>query len=62
MAGFDAMKTEDIAYWQGQPTHVRMQAVTDLTTAAYALKGVPIVSGLRSPLVRMKRFRRPKAT
>lgn len=55
MAGREAMKAEDIAYWQNQPTHVRMQAVTELSTAVYALKGIRNVPGLRSSLVRIKR-------
>ncbi len=55
MAGHAAMKAEDIAYWQSQPTHVRMQKVTELSISAYALKGIRNAPGLRSSLVRIKR-------
>lgn len=32
------MKVEEYLYWQGRPVHERMEAVTELTIAAYRMK------------------------
>ncbi len=53
------MKADEYRYWQSRPVHERMDAVSQLTTAAYALKGLaPDVSGLQGPLVRLPRPKR----
>jgi hypothetical protein len=53
------MKADEYRYWQSRPVHERMDAVSELTTAAYALKGmVPDVSRLQGPVVRLPRPRR----
>jgi hypothetical protein len=51
---FEAMKIDEYAYWQSVPTHVRMAAISELTTMAYAMKGIH-VSRLQRTLVRVKR-------
>ena len=51
---FDQIKTDEYAYWQSQPAHVRLAAATELTAAAYAVKGIH-VSRLQRSLVRSKR-------
>jgi len=54
-----AMKADEFRYWQSRPVHERMAAVSELTTAAYALKGkVPDVSRLQGPVIRLPRPRR----
>jgi len=40
-ASLEAMKADEYEYWQKQPAHVRMDAVTELTREAYILKGIP---------------------
>jgi hypothetical protein len=35
-----AMKANEIRYWQSRAVHERMDAVSELTIAAYALKGM----------------------
>jgi hypothetical protein len=53
------MKAEEYRYWQSRPVHERMAAVSDLTTAAYALKGMaPDVLRLQGPVVRLPRPQR----
>ncbi|HEU5351305.1 MAG TPA: hypothetical protein VFU55_06880 [Terracidiphilus sp.] len=32
------MKAEELRYWQSRPAHERMEAVSSLTHAAYAMK------------------------
>ena len=44
----DAMKAAEYAFWATQPTHVKMDAVVELTEAAYAMKGIH-VSRLQRP-------------
>ena len=44
----DAMKAAEYAYWAGQPAHVVMAAILKLTTAAYAIKAIPVVRIARS--------------
>ncbi len=36
--GFDAMKAEEYAYWQGRPGHERLAAASQITSEAYGLK------------------------
>lgn len=38
----DRMKDAEYDYWQSQPTHIRMTAAMELTTAAFALKGIHV--------------------
>jgi hypothetical protein len=55
-----AMKADEYRYWQSRPVHERMAAVSELTTAAYALKGIaaPVVPRLQWPVVRLPRPQR----
>ena len=50
----DQIKADEYAYWQSQPTHVRLAAAAELTAEAYAAKGIH-VSRLQRSLVRIKR-------
>jgi hypothetical protein len=53
------MKADEYRYWQSRPVHERMDAVSELTTAAYALKGIdPDAQRLQGPVVRLPRPRR----
>jgi len=53
------MKGDEYRYWQSRPVHERMDAVSELTTAAYALKGMaPDVPRLQGPVVRLPRPKR----
>ena len=53
------MKADEYRYWQSRPVGERMDAVSELTTAAYALKGIaPDVQRLQGPIVRLPRPRR----
>jgi hypothetical protein len=53
---YKAMKADEYRYWQSRPVHERMDAVSELTTAACALKGMaPDVPRLQGPLVRLPR-------
>jgi len=36
---FDEMKADEYRYWQSRPVHERMDAVSEMTLAAYAMKG-----------------------
>jgi hypothetical protein len=42
----EAMKAEEYRYWQSQPDYARLQAVTDMARAAFALEDQEI-SGRR---------------
>jgi hypothetical protein len=56
---FDQMKADEYRYWQGRPVDERMDAVSELTTAAYALRGMaPDVPRLQGPVVRLPRPKR----
>ena len=44
----DAMKAAQYVYWASQPAHVVMAAISELTTAAYAMKGIPVMRIARS--------------
>jgi hypothetical protein len=55
----DEMKAEDYRYWQSRPVHERMEAVTQMTLAACALKGAsPDALRLQRTLVQLERPRR----
>jgi len=52
-------KADEYRYWQSRPVYERMEAVAELTLAAYALKGMaPVVPRLQGPLVRLPRPQR----
>ena len=58
-ASHKEMKADEYRYWQSRPVHERMDAVSELTTAAYALKGMaPDVPRLQGPVVRLPRPQR----
>lgn len=53
------MKADEYRYWQNRPVHERMDAVSELSTAAFELKGINLdVRSLQRPVVRVVR---PKA-
>jgi hypothetical protein len=53
------MKADEYRYWQSRPVHERMDAVSEITTAAYALKGMALdVPRLQGPVVLLPRPRR----
>jgi hypothetical protein len=53
------MKADEVRYWQSVSAQVRMDAVSELTDAAYALKGTRVdVPRLQGPLIRVPRPRR----
>jgi hypothetical protein len=59
VAELDGIKAEEYRYWQNRPVHERMDAVSELTQALYAMKGdVPDVPRLQRTLVRFERTRR----
>ena len=50
------MKTDEYRYWQSRPVYERMEAVTEMTGAAYALKGqAPDVRRLQRVIVCLQR-------
>jgi hypothetical protein len=52
-------KADEYRYWQSRPVYERMDAVSEITLAAYALKGMaPDVPRLQGPLVRIQRPQR----
>jgi hypothetical protein len=52
----DAMKADEYQYWRQQPDYERIAAVSEMTSAAYSLKGLrPDVSRLQRTLVHLKR-------
>jgi len=55
----DEMKAEEYRYWQSRPVHERMDAVAEITLAAYASKGAaPDAPRLQRTLVQLERPRR----
>jgi hypothetical protein len=55
-ASLDEMKADEYRYWQSRPAHERMDAVSELTQALYAMKAAaPDVPGLERTLVRFQR-------
>ena len=56
---YKEMKADEYRYWQSRPAYERMAAVSELTTAAYSLKGTALnVPRLQGPLVRLPRPKR----
>ena len=49
----DQMKADEYAYWQSQPGHVRIAAISEMTAEQYALKGQH-VRRLQRTLVRFE--------
>jgi hypothetical protein len=47
------MKADEYRYWQSQPGHARIAAISELTTEMYAIKGQH-VPRLQRTLVRLK--------
>ena len=55
-AELDELKAEEYRYWQSRPAHERIDAVSDLTQALYALKGeAPDVPRLHRTIARFER-------
>jgi len=55
----DEMKAEEYRYWQSRPVHERMDAVAEITLAAYQMKEpAPDVRRLQRTLVHLPRPRR----
>jgi hypothetical protein len=53
---FDAMKADEYRDWQERPAHERMDAVAEITLAAYQMKEpVPDVRRLQRTLVHLQR-------
>lgn len=52
----EEMKSDQYHYWQSRPAHERMDAVTELTTQVFLMKGAnPVVQGFRGPVVCLQR-------
>ncbi len=52
------MKADEYRYWQSRPAYERMEAVAELTLAAYELKGMaPDALRLQRTLVHLQRPR-----
>ena len=51
---FDQVKADEYGYWQSQPAHVRIAAISELTAEQYAMKGQH-VRRLQRTFVRLKR-------
>ncbi|MDR3698715.1 MAG: hypothetical protein P4L56_03710 [Candidatus Sulfopaludibacter sp.] len=55
---FEEMKADEYRYWQSRPAYERMDAVAELTLAAYQLKGMaPDALRLQRTLVHLQRPR-----
>jgi hypothetical protein len=55
----DEMKADEYRYWQSRPVHERMDAVSELSLAMYAMKGAaPDVPRLQRTIVRTQRPQR----
>jgi hypothetical protein len=39
---FEDMKRAQYHFWASQPTHVKVKAISDLTTEAFAIKGIHV--------------------
>jgi hypothetical protein len=56
-ASLDEMKADEYRYWQSRPAHERLDAVKEMVSAAYALKGwkmEPDVPRSQRPFVRLR--------
>lgn len=51
---FAQIKADEYAYWQSQPSHVRIAAISELTTEQYAMKG-QYVRRLQRTFIRAER-------
>ncbi len=51
----DPMKTDEYRDWQELPAHKRMNAVVEITLAAYRLKGLTPDTRLQRTLVHLQR-------
>lgn len=52
----EEMKADEYRYWQSRPVHERMDAVSELTLAMYAMKGAAAdVPRLQRTLARVQR-------
>ena len=59
VAQLDEIKADEYRYWQSRPVQERIDAVSELTQAMYALKGeAPGVPRLQRTLVRFERAQR----
>jgi hypothetical protein len=55
-SSFDAMKADEYRDWQERPPHERMDAVAEITLAAYQMKEpAPDVRRLQRTLVHLQR-------
>jgi predicted acyl esterase len=55
----DEMKADEYRYWQSRAAHERMEAVTEISVALYAMKGWSgDVRRLQGPVVCLQRPRR----
>jgi hypothetical protein len=55
----DEIKAQEYGYWQSRPVHERLDAVSELSQAPYAMKGATAdVPGLQRTLVRFERPQR----
>lgn len=58
-ASREEMKADEYRYWQSRPVYERMDAVSEITLATYAMKGaIPDVPRLQGPLVCVQRPQR----
>ena len=58
-ASHEEMKADEYRYWQSRPAHERLNAVSELTRAAYSLKEpLPDVPRLQRTLVCLQRPQR----
>jgi hypothetical protein len=57
-ASHKEMKADEYRYWQGQPVHERMRALSEITGAAYGLKDSADVRRLQRTLVSLQRPQR----
>ena len=56
---FEEMKADEYRYWQSRPAHERLNAVSELTEALYAMKGAaPDVRRLQRTVVHFQRAQR----
>ena len=52
----DEMKADEYRYWQRQPGHVRLAAISQLSSEAYGLTAAePDVPRLQRPFVQLER-------
>ena len=59
LAALDEIKAEEYRYWRSRPVHERIDAVSELTQAMYAMKRAgPDVPRLQRTLVRFERVQR----